>query len=203
MKKKLLAGLAIGVMMFGMTGMASADTIVDTGTNQAGSNWTLSNSQWLAGQFSLSQAYTITDVEGFMWGGSGSTATVALYTDGGTVPVTELFSKQFTAGTDASHDWYGASGLSWALAAGTYWASFEVRAGDTYWGSLTGSALHPLGKEAYHPLNSLGWVNYDNLNLAVRISGDTGNNPVPEPATMLLMGTGLAGLIGARRKNKK
>ncbi|MBZ4220119.1 MAG: PEP-CTERM sorting domain-containing protein [Chlorobium sp.] len=34
--------------------------------------------------------------------------------------------------------------------------------------------------------------------------GDVGSttDPVPEPAAMLLMGTGLAGLIGARWKKK-
>lgn len=205
MKKKLLAGLAVGVMMFGMRVVASAGTIVDTGANDNGASWSMSSWQWLAGQFSLSQAYTITDMEGYLWGSSnqyvrGNQLTVAVYNnDNGTVPGTELFSKQFSVG-DAT-GWYGASGLNWSLDAGNYWASFEVRGGDNYDGSLTGSALNPLGTEAYYNGNDGNWYAANTLNLAIRISGDAGA-PVPEPATMLLMGTGLAGLIGARRKKK-
>ena len=45
-------------------------------------------------------------------------------------------------------------------------------------------------------------IGFDNVTFGSVTPDGGGTNPVPEPATMLLMGTGIAGLIAARRKKK-
>jgi hypothetical protein len=69
-----------------------AATIVDTGPATAAVvNWGLVPDQWLAAEFTTSQAWEITDVQGWIVNSDGGD--VALHTDDVEVPGTELFSQ--------------------------------------------------------------------------------------------------------------
>jgi hypothetical protein len=192
--------MTIGLALTLAVDQADATLVVNTGTPNGADALALDASNWLAGQFSLANAMTVTAISGYLdQRNQGDTFTVALYDDAANLPGTELFSGQ-AAYVDTG--WNGLSGLSWDLAAGTYWAALEVRA-DTFGGPLdsfsgvaTLAAPNPLAGTAY---NDGGVRGYQVADLSFGLQVDA----VPEPETyaLLLVGMGLT-RIGAPRRHR-
>jgi len=193
------------VVIVATPSISSSSSIVDTGPGgTTGSMWSLFGAgavsdpfgQSLAAEFTMVSADTISSVEGWMnFTAADTDGTIAIYSDGGDIPGTELFSATFFGTGVSQPSWVGASGLSWSLAAGTYWVAFEVRAGQTLDTSMPSPSSSPLLNEAFTSSTTDTWFGSDNEDIGVRINASV----VPEPAALSLVGISLVGLFGYRR----
>jgi hypothetical protein len=197
----------------------SADPIriVDTGPSGATTQAVDWNTQWLAAEFSTSETWRITSVEGWIVPSGverlGGPLRLNLLSDGGNVPSTPLFSTSTTVPGVGPAGWYGQSGLNWTIQPGSYWISFEALAhadsGPAFSGTtfgMSGVTAAPLANQAFAQLVSdcnfrerscWPWTSASNLDLGVRILAEPA--AVPEPGTLLLLLAGLPTMWRARR----
>jgi hypothetical protein len=205
--RRLSIGLA-GLMML-LAQPLSAVTIVDTGPGSpTGSLWTLSSSQWLAGEFSVGSAQNITSIEGWIRSvilNSGNYF-VALAADngpGGNVPGTTLFSTTFATSSALLNTaaWQGAFSLNWAIGPGTYWVIFGTVTGGAV-GQMPGGAPNPLINEASGgtPSQSGQWGFAPFIDIGVRIEAGAAAAVSDRGATALLLGGALLGLVALRHR---
>lgn len=213
--KKLLIILAVSGMVFMSSGQAQAVYVVDTGTPVGPRQWSLYNEttligayQSLAGQFALSEMYTLNSLEGYLRTNVGVVAgpiDAVLYGDaaGNINTSDELFRQSFLIPAQiggVTDIWTGVFGIDQDLGAGTYWLAFEVQDGSVGSSMLEG-APSPLSKYAFSNSATFGYEEFA-LGFGARIDADANNqdsHAVPEPVSMALFGIGLAG-VAVRRK---
>jgi len=94
--------------------------------------------------------------------------------------------------------------LDFNLTPGTFKINVTDSSNNVLWDVAVNDTTFTIGQFGFYNY-SQGSVRYAGFEQTegTLIDDDPGPNPIPEPATMLLFGTGLAGLAGLRLKRKK
>lgn len=188
MKKKFLAGLATGLFVIGITSICQAVPVT----------WTSNGHQYEVIS-SPSISWESARVTAQAMGNGWDLATITSLDEQnfitsliGPVPVTGSFVEYAIGGQYLNGSWG--------------WVTPEAF-GFTYWGvgEPNGNISEPyLALDSRYQSGNWGWNDYPG-GTASYVTGfvaERHTDPVPEPATMLLFGTGIAGLAAVGRRKR-
>lgn len=159
--------------------------------------------QYVAAQFTVAGAYTLQSVATHLQFSppsfnTGATFYFTLYRDAAGLPGTALFSSaSINVPSGSAGAWYGASGLNWTIAAGSYWMALEAGGSSIKTiASVAGQALPTAIDAGWDPAGQ--WEIVQSSTPSLKIDAVAA---VPEPASGLLWigGLGLLGVAARRR----
>jgi hypothetical protein len=209
MFRKALLTTAAAIAMFALSSVARADTITLTGVNGTGVTATVTNYSLAGNTFTFTinntsvapgSTGTITNI-GFALPGdrpnnyslvSSSNSNYVLVFDQNATAGAQNFVSSFdlvlcNKNNSSSCNSFGGGSVNNGIAGGTS-ATFSIS------GDFSGLTADQIARSIFARFQAVNGEGSD-------VAANT-NNPVPEPMTMLLFGTGLAGIAARARRRK-